>query len=286
MRELQDAAVRAVPGVKSVMVALTAERAGGAGTPPAAAAAGNAARRPASAPRAPPGRRRPPVFPASRRSLPSPQERAASANRRPPSIWRSDSPLWDTRSAFSTPKSRTVGAALSPFSRAQTVGGSDLKPIERRYGVDVDRLPRRGGDADDLARPDGDVGARQQMPRDVDWGELDVMVVDIPPGTATRNSPWRNRCRSRRGDRLDAAEPRAARRATRHHHVPPRQRAGARHRREHELSSSVPIAARAPTSSVTAARAGGRTRSKCRSWARSRSTSPFAKLLTTAFRWS
>src|ERR1700688_2697687 len=39
VRERAEAAIRAVPGVKSVMIALTAERTGGAARPPAGATA-------------------------------------------------------------------------------------------------------------------------------------------------------------------------------------------------------------------------------------------------------
>ena len=97
VRERAEAAIRAVPGVKSVMVALTAERSPGAG-----GATARPPQRPQSAPHpahtqardpvrrpALPRRRRHPASPASPRSLRLPPAKAASANRPPRSIWRS-----------------------------------------------------------------------------------------------------------------------------------------------------------------------------------------------------
>ena len=85
VRKRAEEAVKAIPGVQSAMVALTAERKGGApgARPPQAAPARAAAmRRPGQqqAPRGVPG-----VQPRSSRSPPA---RAASASRPPPSILR------------------------------------------------------------------------------------------------------------------------------------------------------------------------------------------------------
>ena len=100
VRERAEAAIRAVPGVKSVMVALTAERAPGAppgGRHGTAAAAPTGGARPARAPgrKTRPGARSSfgalasPAFRASPRSLRLPPAKAVSANRPPRSIWRS-----------------------------------------------------------------------------------------------------------------------------------------------------------------------------------------------------
>ncbi len=70
-----------------------------------------------------------------------------------------------------------------------------------------------------MARPDGD-GALEQMMRDVRWGELDVMVVDMPPGTGDTQLTMTQRVPVRRRDRLDAAGHRADRRAQGPGHVP------------------------------------------------------------------
>ena len=55
---------------------------------------------------------------------------------------------------------------LAIRERPQTVGGTTAQTDRAlRHAGDVDRLPHRGGNADDLARPDGDVGAHPDAAR-------------------------------------------------------------------------------------------------------------------------
>ena len=129
------------------------------------------------------------------------------------------------------------------------------------------------------------MSALQQMLRDVDWGELDIMIVDMPPGTGDAQLTMAQQVRAgRRGHRLDAAGHRADRRAQGPQHVPEGQRAGARHHREHELFP-VPALRRAQryllAMAAPAARPSG---SAPISSARCRSTSRSARPPTKAAR--
>jgi len=178
VRQRAEETVRALPGVSSVMVALTAERKAGAAKAPAV-------RRP----------ERPPPRTAPRGDVASgvpgveaiiavASARAASASPRLRSTSRSGSARW---SQGRHPGRRHLRALAAKTSRHQGAAADarrhPLKPITR-YGLTVmsigflidEETPMN------LARPDV-ISALTQMLREVEWGTLDVMVVDMPPGT-------------------------------------------------------------------------------------------------------
>ena len=193
VRERAEAAIRAVPGVKSVMVALTAERSPGAGGAPA-----RPQQRPQSAP-----------HPAhTHGARPGPALGAASAPS-PSGIPGVAAIIAVASGKGGVGKSTTavnlalglrdlglkVGILdadiygpsmpklLAIRERPQTIGGTRLKPIER-YGMPVMSIGFLIEEETPMIwRGPMVMSALTQMLREVEWGTLDVMVVDMPPGT-------------------------------------------------------------------------------------------------------
>ncbi len=72
---------------------------------------------------------------------------------------------------------------LAIKERPQTLGGTRLKPITR-YGLTVMSIGFLIDEETPMIwRGPMVISALTQMLREVEWGELDVMVVDMPPGT-------------------------------------------------------------------------------------------------------
>ena len=126
-----------------------------------------------------------PLLPHVRRSSPSPRARAASASPPPPPTWRWRCAqlglkvgLFDA-DIFGPSMPRMLGITGEPVSP----DGQSLLPMEN-YGVKCMSMgflvPE---DSPIIWRGPMVMGALQQLLRDVAWGELDVMVVDMPPGT-------------------------------------------------------------------------------------------------------
>jgi ATP-binding protein involved in chromosome partitioning len=181
VRERAEKAVRALPGVQSALVALTAERKAGAS--------------PARAPQGP--------APAGARPTP----RAGGENLQ--GVPGVESIIAVASGKGGVGKSTTaVNLALGLASlglrvgildadiygpslpkllaikeRPQTLGGTRLKPITR-YGLTVMSIGFLIDEETPMIwRGPMVISALTQMLREVEWGALDVMVVDMPPGT-------------------------------------------------------------------------------------------------------
>jgi ATP-binding protein involved in chromosome partitioning len=181
VRKRAEEAVKAIPGVLSAMVALTAERRGGAA--PAA--------RPAQA--AP--------------SAPGPRSRAGHGE--PTGVPGVTSIIAVASGKGGVGKSTTAvnlalglrdlgmkvgvldadiyGPSLPKLlaikEKPQTIGGTRLKPIER-YGLTVMSIGFLIEEETPMIwRGPMVMSALTQMLREVEWGTLDIMVVDMPPGT-------------------------------------------------------------------------------------------------------
>jgi ATP-binding protein involved in chromosome partitioning len=179
VRKRAEEAIRALPGVQSVMVALTAERkGGGAAARPAQAAAATRARAAQQGEPAP--------------GIPGVEAIIAVASGKG-GVGKSTTAvnlalgLRDLGLKVGVLDADIYGPSLPKLlairERPQTVGGTRLKPIIR-YGLTVMSIGFLIEEETPMIwRGPMVMSALTQMLREVEWGALDVMVVDMPPGT-------------------------------------------------------------------------------------------------------
>ncbi len=190
VRAQAETAVRTLPGVTSVMIALTAERAGAhagaASPPPQRPAAGGGAARPAQG-QAPPGQR-----PAAPAGIPGVAAIIAVASGKG-GVGKSTVAvnlalaLRDLGVKVGILDADIYGPSLPKLlairERPETAGGNRLKPI-MRLGMPVMSIGFLVEEETPMIwRGPMVMSALTQMLREVDWGALDVIVVDMPPGT-------------------------------------------------------------------------------------------------------
>ena len=186
VRKRAEEAVKAIPGVQSVMVALTAERKGGtnaaAPRPPQGAPAHSHAPAAGAAPR---GQQ-------TQQGVPGVTSIIAVASGKG-GVGKSTTAinlalgLRDLGMKVGVLDADIYGPSLPKLlairERPQTVGGTRLKPIER-HGLTVMSIGFLIEEETPMIwRGPMVMSALTQMLREVEWGTLDVMVVDMPPGT-------------------------------------------------------------------------------------------------------
>jgi ATP-binding protein involved in chromosome partitioning len=186
IRERAQKAVAALPGVQSVMVALTAERTGGA------------ARSAPPRPQSPPTARPRPGTPGGGPGAPSPagipgvQAIIAVASGKG-GVGKSTTAvnlalaLRDLGLKVGILDADIYGPSMPKLlairERPQAIGGNRLRPIER-FGMQVMSIGFLIEEETPMIwRGPMVMSALTQMLREVEWGALDVMVVDMPPGT-------------------------------------------------------------------------------------------------------
>ncbi len=184
VRKAAEAAVRATPGVTSAMVALTGERAGGApGARPAPAGHAGHAHGPAAG--APGGGRQvqgPPgvaaiIAVASGKGGVGKSTTAVNLALGLRDLGLKVGVLDADIYGPSVPK------LLAIRGKPQTIGGNRLKPMDG-YGLKVMSIGFLIEEETPMIwRGPMVMSALTQMLREVEWGTLDVMVVDMPPGT-------------------------------------------------------------------------------------------------------
>jgi ATP-binding protein involved in chromosome partitioning len=175
VRKAAEAAVRAVPGVQSALVALTAERAAGAASQRAAPGATARARGPSAA-QAPDGVRAI-IAVASGKGGVGKSTTAVNLALGLRDIGLQVGMLDADIYGPSVPK------LLAIRGKPQTRGGTRLLPMDG-YGLKVMSIGFLVEEETPMIwRGPMVMSALTQMLREVEWGTLDVMVVDMPPGT-------------------------------------------------------------------------------------------------------
>jgi ATP-binding protein involved in chromosome partitioning len=179
VRERAEAAVRATPGVTSALVALTGERAPGAGGASAAPQRPAAAQHGGQAAPTPAG-------------IPGVEAIIAVASGKG-GVGKSTTAvnlalaLRDLGLKVGILDADIYGPSMPKLlairERPQTIGGNRLRPIAR-HGMAVMSIGFLIEEETPMIwRGPMVMSAITQMLRDVEWGTLDVLVVDMPPGT-------------------------------------------------------------------------------------------------------
>jgi ATP-binding protein involved in chromosome partitioning len=198
VRASAERAVRSIPGVQSAMVALTGERTGGGGAasaPPPRPGAAPGAARPAQTAAGRPHGHGPQGHgpqPAGPAGIPGVGSIIAVASGKG-GVGKSTVAinlalaLRDLGLKVGVLDADIYGPSLPKLlaikERPQTAGGTRLKPIVR-HGMPAMSIGFLVEEETPMIwRGPMVMSALTQMLREVDWGNLDVLVVDMPPGT-------------------------------------------------------------------------------------------------------